>query len=383
MDERAREKWWLDWRTQAQGALDSSPGLDGQLRESKLQCAELELQNEELRRSQAELLEVLDRYQGLLSATPLGCLRLDEGGRILDANPVAGRLLARSETELVGARASAFLCAEDAQNLQAQQERVLSTGEVQTFCAVLEDALGGRTSTRLELASAGCAASAEPLFWLFMSPDRPAGDRASAADGSCHEMAEKFEKLLTVIGLRSELMARRGDRTSHDRDIRAIREALERAKRVTLELRLLRETSWHCPTAGLPEVQAPQDGDSKSCGPVILVVDDEGAIRTAIRRILHSEGYRVVALARGEEALALAGQSEQRIDLLLTDLSMPTMNGHVLCERMRKLRPQVPRLYMSGHAVSVDVEKGDVLLKKPFHPHELVEAIQACLSRRR
>ena len=103
----------------------------------------------------------------------------------------------------------------------------------------------------------------------------------------------------------------------------------------------------------------------------VLVVDDEEDILILLKLILETHGYRAL-LARGPEAaLRLLGQDNLTVDLLLTDVVMPGMNGTDLALATRKLRPGLPVLFMSGFvdtdAVRVKVWDDAVrFLKKPF-----------------
>lgn len=91
------------------------------------------------------------------------------------------------------------------------------------------------------------------------------------------------------------------------------------------------------------------DADKGAEAPVILLVDDEAAVRDVAERMLHFWNYRVLAASTPGDALALADAPEQRIDLLLTDLSMPQMNGLELAQVVRQARPQLRVLVTSGY----------------------------------
>jgi CheY-like chemotaxis protein len=88
-------------------------------------------------------------------------------------------------------------------------------------------------------------------------------------------------------------------------------------------------------------------------GDTILLVEDDAQVRQIVTRMLESFGYRVLATASGEEGLALVSDSAARIDLLLTDLVMPGFGGREVAERLRKHRPDVRVLYMSGYTADV------------------------------
>lgn len=135
------------------------------------------------------------------------------------------------------------------------------------------------------------------------------------------------------------------------------------------------------------EAEQPRDlgpsaeSDQGAARRVILVVDDEPSLLDAIAKILSLEAdYRVITVSRGAEALEIA-ESDQRLDLLLTDVRMPGMNGGELGRRMATLRPELPRLYMSGGLGSVILEEEATCIAKPFHNHQLLKILKEHLSR--
>ena len=83
---------------------------------------------------------------------------------------------------------------------------------------------------------------------------------------------------------------------------------------------------------------------------VILVVDDEVIVRNIVQRILTKEGFAVLAAADGEEALELFQTFPDTIDLLLTDIDMPRLDGFHLAKRVRLQKPEVKILFrQTGH----------------------------------
>jgi CheY-like chemotaxis protein len=118
----------------------------------------------------------------------------------------------------------------------------------------------------------------------------------------------------------------------------------------------------------------------------ILVVDDEDGLREVTRRILTRSGYTVVTASSGTEAIEIATSYEKSIDLLLTDVIMPSMQGPTVAIEVRKLRPDIRVLYMSGHAHPVleaeSVLGTDFLLvEKPFDQAMLLESVRTILER--
>jgi two-component system cell cycle sensor histidine kinase/response regulator CckA len=115
--------------------------------------------------------------------------------------------------------------------------------------------------------------------------------------------------------------------------------------------------------------------DERPDRPVVLLVDDEVGIREVVRAMLQLAGYRVLVAGSGEEALQAAAAHEGPIDLLLTDVVMPGIQGPELGERLRAIRPHTRVLLMSG--VSDDLRGG---LAKPFSCGALLRAISATLT---
>ena len=101
----------------------------------------------------------------------------------------------------------------------------------------------------------------------------------------------------------------------------------------------------------------------------VLVVEDEDVIRGLVDQVLRGEGYDVLLAADGDEAIALAGSN--RVDVLLTDLTMPGIGGHELADRLRAGAPALKVLFMSGFAEGNDfstsaLPPATAFLEKPF-----------------
>lgn len=117
----------------------------------------------------------------------------------------------------------------------------------------------------------------------------------------------------------------------------------------------------------------------------ILLVDDETSIRDLVRRLLEAAGYEVVEAADAEEALRLFGSAPEAPRLVLTDLSLPDLDGWELCRRVRSMHPSVPILVMSGSFelnTLLAADAPDVgFLQKPFAPEELYRRVNHLLRR--
>ena len=113
----------------------------------------------------------------------------------------------------------------------------------------------------------------------------------------------------------------------------------------------------------------------------VLVVDDDSGVRELVVTILKTSGYDVLRAGNGLEALMVYSSYRSRIDLVLTDIDMPQMNGIELVERIRALDPAKRVLLMSGAARHDLHELEDCrLLSKPFLPDQLRDAVEGVLA---
>jgi len=112
----------------------------------------------------------------------------------------------------------------------------------------------------------------------------------------------------------------------------------------------------------------------------ILVVEDEPSLRKLACTILRDGGYKIIEAEDGAKALEVAKQFQDNIDLLLTDVVMPGMNGPELAEKLSIERSQMKILYMSGYtdgAVAAHgvLKPGFVILRKPFSQSQLLQNV--------
>lgn len=120
-------------------------------------------------------------------------------------------------------------------------------------------------------------------------------------------------------------------------------------------------------------------------GVTVLVVEDEDAVRSFIRRMLERAGYAVLEAANGRKALEQAGPHAGDIDLVLTDVGMPEMGGYDLARQLRARKPDIRVVFMSGYADDSVERHGALgscvpLLQKPFELDELLRVLQQLLQ---
>ncbi|MDX2089101.1 MAG: response regulator [Kofleriaceae bacterium] len=145
--------------------------------------------------------------------------------------------------------------------------------------------------------------------------------------------------------------------------------------RVDVFLPIVEGTSKREPQSAAPVLTASRPA-------VILLVEDERLVRESVHRLLEDLGYTVVAAESPGEALGHCRESDDAIDLMLTDFAMPGMNGLELSTKIRKLRPTCRILMMSGYAASSDsaAAAGVMFLPKPFSVDALAEAVRSALD---
>ena len=115
----------------------------------------------------------------------------------------------------------------------------------------------------------------------------------------------------------------------------------------------------------------------------ILLVDDNEAIRRLARGLLTEQGFHVIEAPNGAEALEVSSAYAQPINLLLTDVIMPKVNGLVLAGRLLQERPGIGVLYMSGYvegSILLAKHPESILLQKPFTPGALIAAVRQVLA---
>ena len=125
-------------------------------------------------------------------------------------------------------------------------------------------------------------------------------------------------------------------------------------------------------------------GDPAFSGETVLVVEDAEPLRELICGALSASGCNVLSAPQGQEALRIVNQQKGVIDLLVTDVIMPGMNGPALAKQVRELRPEIKVLYMTGY--SGEFVRSDMLIpgvsfiQKPFTPADLRRKIRKMLA---
>jgi PAS domain S-box-containing protein len=148
----------------------------------------------------------------------------------------------------------------------------------------------------------------------------------------------------------------------------------------TFKIYLPREHGAVAVTSGHPLSTAPAVGTE-----TILVVEDEPALGTVVKRILGAAGYTVLVAQDGGEALLISEGHDGEIHLVLTDVIMPQMSGKAFVDRLVKVRPEIKVLYMSGYTDDAIVhhgvlDAGTQFIAKPFNAADLARKVREVLD---
>ncbi len=138
-------------------------------------------------------------------------------------------------------------------------------------------------------------------------------------------------------------------------------------------------------TATSRREDTPSREEPRGHGETILLVDDEKALRTLCGLFLKGFGYNVVCAATPEEALQVFSRNPDTINLLLTDVVMPGMDGRLLAKKVGAVKPDVKVMFMSGYMSDVSSEHGlpeknTSFIAKPFKRSELARKVTDLLE---
>ena len=121
-----------------------------------------------------------------------------------------------------------------------------------------------------------------------------------------------------------------------------------------------------------------------NCDETILLVEDELTTLNMVTTMLQRMGYTVLAANTPGQAIQVASDFRSEINLVVTDVIMPDMNGRDLAERLRAIQPDLKCLYMSGYTANVIahhgvLEEGVHFIQKPFSKNELASKVRQAL----
>jgi DNA-binding NtrC family response regulator len=134
------------------------------------------------------------------------------------------------------------------------------------------------------------------------------------------------------------------------------------------------------------EAEPRSSGDEQEASERVLVVDDEPGIRHVISRMLLDEGYFVHEASDGLEALELIKRGSPAMDVVVSDVVMPRLNGVELLQEASRARPSLPFILISGYGTDELTQRGIAppcaLLSKPFPSERLLAEVRRCIAER-
>jgi PAS domain S-box-containing protein len=159
---------------------------------------------------------------------------------------------------------------------------------------------------------------------------------------------------------------------------------------VTINSKLGRGTSVklylprHLGDVAAPHASAVRAPELAFTGETVLVVEDEPVVRGVILEMLGEQGYRTLEAVDGPSGLRIL-RTNERIDLLVTDVGLPGMNGRQVADQARETRPELKILFITGYAESVAISNGFLqpgmeMITKPFDLDHLAQRIRAMIS---
>jgi two-component system, cell cycle sensor histidine kinase and response regulator CckA len=160
----------------------------------------------------------------------------------------------------------------------------------------------------------------------------------------------------------------------------AIRVYSEIGQGTTFKIYLPRVEEAQMPEQAIKNTETPKGAET------ILLIEDEELVRNLTRKVLESHNYKVLEAPDGGAALLVSDIHTGSIDLLLTDVIMPGISGPEAAARLKRLRPKMKVLYMSGYMDNTIVQQGVVedgvnLIRKPFSPGGLLQQVREALDK--
>jgi signal transduction histidine kinase len=137
--------------------------------------------------------------------------------------------------------------------------------------------------------------------------------------------------------------------------------------------------------ARLPDTSLPTGSSIARGTEHVLIVEDDESVRLLVRRLLAHCGYRVVCARDAQEALAVLLSSPEPIDLVVSDLILPQLNGAEIVKSIQARSPRTKALFMSGHAANALIQKSllredQAFIHKPFTPGALARRVREVLD---
>jgi len=399
------------------------------LHDLQVHQVELEMQNEELLRSQAELGAARARYFGLYDLAPVGYCTLDAQGLILEANLTAADLLGLARGALVGQPLERFIAKSEQDNYYLQRRRphplrgkqvyemLMRKSDGNLFWAQLVESESHEQPAdgfrRVVLNDISARKRSEADRERLLAAVEQAGDSIVITDleGSIQYVNPAFEKATGYT--RSECLGRNPRMLKGSGQPAALYEELwaTLTAGLTWKGRLVNQrkdgspfteealitpvldgedniTSYVAVKREIPAAEEDGQGKArqdKSHEPLVLLAEGDPDHLNLTKRMLSNQGFQVLTAGTAAEALAQAKELGERLCLLLCDLQLPDMDGRELARQVLGLVPGIRVLLMSRYSATVGnstcAEGWNLpMLRKPFTLQALTQKVAETLG---
>ncbi len=340
----------------------------------------------ERKREEQKLRESQSRYRALVAQTLVGVCIVQDGS-IVYSNPKMADISGYTLEEQAGFLSFLDLVAEEDRQVMSERLRRYQTdGQPET--QVVHVRRKDDRTIPLEVQGGPVQFGDRPAVALIVLDiserirlqNRIQQSQSLDAPGEVARVAHGFNNALMAIFTHCDaLLEQIGEADPRRAEVEAILTIASAAA----------EQSQRLVTAGRPTDGSTDGSPVAAPGAkpqqTLLLVEDEDAVRSAVRNWLEQVGYRVLEASGGEDALHLAAAHDGPIHLMLTDVMMPGMTGWRLTEELARTRDPIPVIYMSGYpnpAHPFDQADGPAFLQKPFTPRTLLTAVQAAIDPR-
>jgi len=351
-------------------------------------------------------------FERLLESSPDIVIAVDRHGKVIFYNDGATRTLGYAQNEVLGKSVDVFYPThEEAQRVMAamRADDAAGCGHVNNFETQFMDRHGVSVPVAIS-GSIICDEKGRELGSIGFAKDisqvrhhEQMETLGELAIGLAHEINNPLESLVNNVEMMDRFLRANATPEQYEieharidsmkRELRRIQGIVERVGEIaasgtygTVEYlpgRLMTDLGVPSNIPPEPTTPVPPAIRDHLAGKTVLIVDDDGDVCASMADILGSEGCRIITTASGIEALRYVQRTP--VDLVISDVVMPDMDGYELFRELRSSRPELPVVLMTAYYYDKDhvIKRAkadglqDVIFKKPINPNRLLELIDA------
>jgi len=364
--------------------------------ELHVHAVELEMQNDELRRTQLELERTRDWLQELFDRAPIPYLTFSRDTTIVEANAKASELVGASATDLLGKRFTSLLAESSVEPFELYRRRLFDSISQQS-CDValtladgtsipvrLESLVGSRTHARSRARVAVIDLRELRELGAGVPGDRPRGDSRDVSGVALSpdvmtDVSNLFQGLRGCVDRLADALAYADPARIH---LDQLRSAVDRG--AALARAITGADGAGSSDGSAPDAPPTLDTFAPRGDATILLVDEDRLVRSALRFYLEEAGYRVLEATGKEAAIECCQRYPGPIDLLVTEERLRSGSGRDLAAHVRSLRPSAASLFTNTCGSPPDapgVERHEPPIAKPFMREHLLACVRRALAR--